>query len=80
MVLSLNRGFDVMAKGGMDGADLDAAAEQAFQGLPLTSRYRDGPAPAKRRTFPPPPARRPDPRAGEAPRPGQGAAQGVSLG
>ncbi|MGW4642102.1 TetR/AcrR family transcriptional regulator [Sphaerisporangium sp. NPDC004334] len=40
MILSLNRGFDVMAKGGMDGADLDAAAEQAFQGLPLTSRYR----------------------------------------
>ncbi|GAA3508964.1 AcrR family transcriptional regulator [Streptosporangium album] len=40
MILALNHGFDVMAKGGIDSAALDAAAEQAFQGLPLTSRYR----------------------------------------
>jgi AcrR family transcriptional regulator len=40
LILSLCRGFDVMAKGGLDAAALDAAAELAFQGLPLTSRYR----------------------------------------
>lgn len=42
MILSLNRGFDVMAKGGLDAVELDAAAEQAFRGLPLTARYRAG--------------------------------------
>jgi AcrR family transcriptional regulator len=40
LLLSLSRGFDVMAKGGLDAADLEAAAEQAFRGLPLTERYR----------------------------------------
>ncbi|MDN3357414.1 TetR/AcrR family transcriptional regulator [Actinomadura sp. DC4] len=39
LVLSLSRGFDVMAKGGIGATDLDATAERAFQGLPLTSRY-----------------------------------------
>ncbi|MEU0547314.1 TetR/AcrR family transcriptional regulator [Micromonospora sp. NPDC005979] len=40
MILSLNRGMDVMAKGGIDQGALDAAAEQAFSGLPLTEAYR----------------------------------------
>ncbi|WP_196279438.1 TetR/AcrR family transcriptional regulator [Catellatospora vulcania] len=40
MILTLNRGFDVMAKGGLGRADLDAAAAQAFAGLPLTTSYR----------------------------------------
>ncbi|WP_410810884.1 TetR/AcrR family transcriptional regulator [Micromonospora sp. 067-2] len=40
MILSLNRGMDVMAKGGIGQDTLDAAAEQAFEGLPLTEAYR----------------------------------------
>lgn len=40
MILALNRGMDVMAKGGIQQDALDAAAEQAFRGLPLTERYR----------------------------------------
>ncbi|MEH1163955.1 TetR/AcrR family transcriptional regulator [Micromonospora sp. CPCC 205539] len=40
MILSLNRGMDVLAKGGIGQDALDAAAEQAFQGLPLTDAYR----------------------------------------
>ncbi|GAA2709166.1 TetR/AcrR family transcriptional regulator [Actinoplanes palleronii] len=44
MILALNRGMDVMAKGGVARAALDAAAEQAFRGLPLTAAYRDRPA------------------------------------
>ncbi|BCY09151.1 TetR/AcrR family transcriptional regulator [Actinoplanes sp. L3-i22] len=40
LVLALNRGMDVMAKGGIGQDVLDAAAEQAFRGLPLTDAYR----------------------------------------
>ncbi|MEU4238230.1 TetR family transcriptional regulator C-terminal domain-containing protein [Actinoplanes sp. NPDC026619] len=39
MILALNRGMDVMAKGGISQATLDAAAEQAFRGLPLIEAY-----------------------------------------
>ncbi len=41
LVISLTRGFDIMAKAGIDRDTLDAAAHQAFTGLPLTSRYRE---------------------------------------
>jgi AcrR family transcriptional regulator len=41
LILSLSRGFDVMAKGGIDSADLDAAAERAFRDLPLTPQYEE---------------------------------------
>ncbi|MFF2996647.1 TetR/AcrR family transcriptional regulator [Streptomyces sp. NPDC057950] len=39
-ILSINRGFDVMAKAGIDPALLEAAADQAFHGLPLTFAHR----------------------------------------
>ncbi|WP_436536379.1 TetR/AcrR family transcriptional regulator [Actinoplanes sp. HUAS TT8] len=41
MILALNRGMDVMAKGGIGQDVLDDAAHLAFRGLPLTDAYRD---------------------------------------
>ena len=41
MILAPNRGMDVLAKGGVAREALDAAAEQAFRGLPLTAAYRN---------------------------------------
>ncbi|MFF4117089.1 TetR family transcriptional regulator C-terminal domain-containing protein [Streptomyces sp. NPDC001714] len=45
LLMAINRGMEVLARGGLDTAALERVADQAFTGLPLTARGRRQQAP-----------------------------------